>query len=549
MPRFGKALKGSAAAVTSTDPNQQLLDRLQREAELEQAKQYATAAKRRLKADLIRERQYSQTNKLKIQNNWRKIMRLAKVESLRKDIEVISQNHERDVDRKDAIVQMLDRDLEESEEQYQMALRSHLQNIDTLIDLQDARLLALENDFESDLRTLEDEFNAEREEIEKQHATEKTELLDIMAAVEADERERETEARHEHEQIREEIRNRNTEEINVLRITLESQIEELERHFESAHLNYLQNTDQRTQDFKYLTTQDQTLSKDIEIKLLKIERLKQSLAHWRSKISQNNRECSQRNTALKAEKDAISNHFQELKSRMNKFRVTESRRLLELTQNTRLCGQQMEDNLSVARRIVAHAELARNHETIREQILPFKSNREEEDTVGDSDKDTPEQQRAREELQELMAACTPSSGQKLGDVEESSNEKGGGKGGKKRQPTQSYGTTSNGGTIEEWEYLQLFFQRFNEVTMDKLTVDRERDRLRSENNDLQGILKQYIEGISVNEEVLSRPNPLLVVNGRSNMRRPPVQRGRPSVLDGNLMVNTGRVNSGGYMFQ
>ena len=549
MPRFGKALKGSAAAVTSTDPNQQLLDRLQREAELEQAKQYATAAKRRLKADLIRERQYSQTNKLKIQNNWRKIMRLAKVESLRKDIEVISQNHERDVDRKDAIVQMLDRDLEESEEQYQMALRSHLQNIDTLIDLQDARLLALENDFESDLRTLEDEFNAEREEIEKQHATEKTELLDIMAAVEADERERETEARHEHEQIREEIRNRNTEEINVLRITLESQIEELERHFESAHLNYLQNTDQRTQDFKYLTTQDQTLSKDIEIKLLKIERLKQSLAHWRSKISQNNRECSQRNTALKAEKDAISNHFQELKSRMNKFRVTESRRLLELTQNTRLCGQQMEDNLSVARRIVAHAELARNHETIREQILPFKSNQEEEDTVGDSDKDTPEQQRAREELQELMAACTPSSGQKLGDVEERSNEKGGGKGGTKRQPTQSYGTTSNGRTIEEWEYLQLFFQRFNEVTMDKLTVDRERDRLRSENNDLQGILKQYIEGIGVNEEVLSRPNPLLVVNGRSNMRRPPVQRGRPSVLDGNLMANTGRVNSGGYMFQ
>jgi len=113
MPRFGKALKGSAA-VTSTDPNQQLLDRLQREAELEQRKQYATAAKRRLKADLSRERAFSQTNKLKIQNNWRKIMRLAKVESLRKDIEVISQNHERDVDRKDAIVQMLDRDLEES---------------------------------------------------------------------------------------------------------------------------------------------------------------------------------------------------------------------------------------------------------------------------------------------------------------------------------------------------------------------------------------------------------------------------------------------------
>ena len=47
---------------------------------------------------------------------------------------------------------MLDRDLEESEEQYQMALRSHLLNVDGLIDLQDARLLGSENEFEHDLR-------------------------------------------------------------------------------------------------------------------------------------------------------------------------------------------------------------------------------------------------------------------------------------------------------------------------------------------------------------------------------------------------------------
>lgn len=41
------------------------------------------------------------------------VFRALQVESLRKDIEILSQNHERDVDRKDAIIQMLDRDLEE----------------------------------------------------------------------------------------------------------------------------------------------------------------------------------------------------------------------------------------------------------------------------------------------------------------------------------------------------------------------------------------------------------------------------------------------------
>jgi hypothetical protein len=33
-------------------------------------------------------------------------MRLAKTEALKKDIEILSQNHERDVDRKDAILQV-----------------------------------------------------------------------------------------------------------------------------------------------------------------------------------------------------------------------------------------------------------------------------------------------------------------------------------------------------------------------------------------------------------------------------------------------------------
>ena len=107
-------------------------------------------------------------------------MRLAKIESLREEIVVIAQNHERDVDRSDAIMQMLDRDLEEAEEQYQLGLRKHLENINSLISLQDSRLLTLEREFERDLSTLATEFEDEKVEIERQHTLSKAELLDIM---------------------------------------------------------------------------------------------------------------------------------------------------------------------------------------------------------------------------------------------------------------------------------------------------------------------------------------------------------------------------------
>ena len=95
-----------------------------------------------------KEAKYARINGLKLMNQWRKLMRLVKVEDLRKEIEIISQNHEREVDRKDAIIQMLDRDLDDTEEQYQAALRAHLLIVDRLIDLHNARLGGIEFEFE-----------------------------------------------------------------------------------------------------------------------------------------------------------------------------------------------------------------------------------------------------------------------------------------------------------------------------------------------------------------------------------------------------------------
>lgn len=83
-------------------------------------------------------------------------------EELKADVQVLWQTHERMTDRKDAIIERLEKTLEEIEEQYQLALSSHMQNIDNLIDLHDSRVTALEKEFERDLKELEDEFNKER---------------------------------------------------------------------------------------------------------------------------------------------------------------------------------------------------------------------------------------------------------------------------------------------------------------------------------------------------------------------------------------------------
>lgn len=87
--------------------DQPITSRYQRLQEQGAQEQRYLAARKQLKKKMEEEASSSRVNRLKIQNQWRKIMRSAKVENLRKEIEILSQNHERDVDRKDAIIQML----------------------------------------------------------------------------------------------------------------------------------------------------------------------------------------------------------------------------------------------------------------------------------------------------------------------------------------------------------------------------------------------------------------------------------------------------------
>lgn len=72
--------------------------------------------------------------------------------------------------------------------------------------------------------------------------------------------------------------------------------------------------------------------------------------------------------------------------------------------------------------------------------------------------------------------------------------------------------------MHEFTSLENFWKRFNKVTLDKLALDKEKQTLVHENTQLRSLLKQYLDGISVNDEILSQVNPLLVVNNRTNVK-------------------------------
>ena len=55
---------------------------------------------------------------------------------------------------------------------------------------------------------------------------------------------------------------------------------------------------------------------------------------------------------------------------------------------------------------------------------------------------------------------------------------------------------------------------------------------------LKSLLKQYLDGISLNDEVLKSNNPLFVINHRIQLTNEPVEEDRrPVIIDGNTVQN------------
>lgn len=88
--------------------------------------------------------------------------------------------------------------------------------------------------------------------------------------------------------------------------------------------------------------------------------------------------------------------------------------------------------------------------------------------------------------------------------------------------------------------LDNFYKRYNKVHLDKLAIEKQKATLDKENMFFKNLLKQYLDGVSVNDDVINANNPLLVINYKVNLNRPPViaEEGRHNpYIEGNMEIS------------
>ncbi|XP_016056706.1 PREDICTED: coiled-coil domain-containing protein 65 [Miniopterus natalensis] len=465
--------KGKKAKTPLSDEEQLLLFQQKLLAEEEMAKKKERLLSQFLKDKLAKEEHNSALNLNKINTQWRTVLREVKTRELHKDIEILSQTFERVVDCKDSVIKSLAKDLSEAEEQYGHALRSHLHNIDHLLALQRCRLNLLEENYNMELETLTKEFETERKTIIDQHEKEIHYLQDVFMAMEQNYIDSEYESKLEFQSMWDDLKNKNIEEKHFLRLQLENVVEDLWRRFQDALKHYTDATEDRKIAFETLKVKDEKSSKDIEAQMKRIQKLQDSIIIVKGKILVHSRESEEQNQYIRDDKELVLVQLRKLKAQRTQARETAQGNLVKLTLESNATLKALRKIVDKGERILKLAEICRKFETEEEKVLPFYSS-----TF------TPEEQEETEEISPEVLT------EELAKV------------------------------IADYIGMENFWKRYNKVKLEQLSLQHRRAQLLKINGKLREMLKQYLDGISVSDEVLSQLNPLFIVNHRSNLPQP-----------------------------
>lgn len=503
-------------------------------------------------------------------------MRLMTVEQHREQLELASQLFQRDLERRNAAIEAMLKELDESEEQERYAVRVHAEKLDRLLTLQERRIEDLRASFTAELRALKEEHEAERSETLSAGKTLRTEILHFMRAIKEDEEVKLGALEAEAAQNKEQQRRRALERIHALQTDMDSAIEVLERAFEEAHSRYLSNTDQRTQDFKTLSARGQHDTQMKERQRRAIKRLQLRLQYHQNKLAYLVREADEKNTALTEERDTIGRQLLALKARWAHAQEMSANRLKAMAVATKGAKDKLGEQLALAGRVLLAAETIRQLEPAEALIAPFPpmamagdgmvGGAGMEGSIGGGGPGSPT---ARLRDITLMESPTAAGGGGFGATAASAFALGaspaaaaavGGAGGSlifdpqgsvlapvgvgavPSTASASLGASLHSGSVsagsvvslagldkslmermsDEPDVLARFYDRFNGAVLEKLALERRVAALREENAGLQGTLAKCVSSVTVSPSIVDAPNTLLVVNGRTGLLPPAV---------------------------
>ena len=270
-----------------------------------------------LKLKLGHEERSVGLNNAKITDQWRNILRKAKTVDLRRDVLTLKEAFERALDKKRKYIDSLMMELEEGEEQYAMAFRSQIENIDGMMDIHERRLNDLLAQFNEERDKLVAESRKDKEDmLEKQKASEDY-LNDVNIALEQNHLEVESGLRSDFQSRKDEVRNRNLEELTTLKNNMEETVELLWRQLQNHLSEYAESTHDKRRTYSELLAKDKKGVTEVAENNKKIQSLTNQITDLKQRINEGGTDVGAETVALRRERDEATEQLHIVRRRVS----------------------------------------------------------------------------------------------------------------------------------------------------------------------------------------------------------------------------------------
>lgn len=272
-----------------------------------------------------------------------------------------------EIQRSSRVIDQLKCDIKLNSDHYDTALRTELSNFHKLSETQQENAMILRKAFDVRVDGLLANFKTEDELMTNDLSAVSNRIAALVDSERENESERKGSEAQDHEQLREEMRNKHLEDMNILKLSLENNTDELRKKIEKVHTHYTQANEQKAEDFKYLLKKDEELSKSIESKIRDMEQLQRLVSQWKAKITGHIKENQDRNEALFQQKRMILNQSLKLKESMEKFRKESKKKLHAQKVEHDGKKKKLEEQIALGKEILKLQKLASRYETEEER--------------------------------------------------------------------------------------------------------------------------------------------------------------------------------------
>ncbi|GFH45715.1 hypothetical protein CTEN210_02189 [Chaetoceros tenuissimus] len=301
-----------------------------------------------LESNLQKERPLIKRFRKDLVSKWEKILSKEKLQEFTLEFETLKSNQSKEWQKGRDLIDSLLRRFDNGEDNRRVAVATHLQTIDEMIQTHSKHLNHVQHRFLSKVDELKNLYEKERTEMIEKHKQNKSGIeSQLDTARLAAKKRRELEIREQQQEL-EEIRNKNLEDINSLRFVLDAKIEDLDEQFELAKSEYLEKTDFQNESLQHELSRNDEMSMElleIQSKLEKLNLAVKKIKRISHRKSMQNKDYFEQ---LMSRKTAIISKYKMTKSRMEDLRALHYSKLKELTKRANQQKILMEKELAEA---------------------------------------------------------------------------------------------------------------------------------------------------------------------------------------------------------